>query len=101
MNEILEARYLSPNFHRFTTMDPLCEKYYSISPYAYCAGDPVNLVDPEGMQWYLCTDEEGPSSYEYYEGEMPDEDKEKYNDVIDLGLTYHDPETDMAIMPLQ
>ena len=41
-----EARYLSPSFHRFTTMDPLCEK---ISPYAYCANDPVNLVDPSGM----------------------------------------------------
>ena len=39
-----EARYLSPGFHRFTTMDPLAEKYYSISPYAYCAGNPVNLV---------------------------------------------------------
>ena len=48
-----EARYLSPGFHRFTTMDPLCEKYYSISPYAYCAGDPVNLVDPSGKDSYL------------------------------------------------
>ena len=28
--------------------DPLSEKYYAISPYAYCAGNPVNLVDPEG-----------------------------------------------------
>ena len=44
-----EARYLSPSFHRFTTMDPLAEKYYSISPYAYCAGDPVNYVDPQGL----------------------------------------------------
>ena len=44
-----EARYLSPSFHRFTTMDPLAEKYYSISPYAYCAGNPVNLVDPSGL----------------------------------------------------
>lgn len=43
-----EARQLSPSFHRFTTMDPLCEKYYGISPYAYCARNPVNLVDPEG-----------------------------------------------------
>ena len=48
-----EARYLSPSFHRFTTMDPLCEKYYSISPYAYCAGNPVNLVDPSGKDSYL------------------------------------------------
>ena len=48
-----EARYLSPSFHRFTTMDPLTEKYYSISPYAYCAGNPVNLVDPDGQDSYL------------------------------------------------
>jgi RHS repeat-associated protein len=40
-----EARQFSPDFHRFTTMDPLCEKYYGISPYAYCANNPVNLVD--------------------------------------------------------
>ena len=33
---------------RFTTIDPMCEKYYDISPYAYCAGNPVNLVDPDG-----------------------------------------------------
>ena len=45
-----EARYHSPGFHRFTTMDPLAEKYYSISPYAYCAGNPVNLVDKEGKK---------------------------------------------------
>ena len=32
----------------FTSPDPLAEKYYPLSPYAYCAGDPVNLVDPEG-----------------------------------------------------
>ena len=30
-------------------MDPLVEKYYGISPYAYCANDPVNRVDPDGM----------------------------------------------------
>ena len=43
-----EARQLSPAFHRFTTMDPLAEKYYGISPYAYCANNPINLVDPDG-----------------------------------------------------
>ena len=30
-------------------MDPLAEKYYSISPYAYCAGNPVNKIDQNGM----------------------------------------------------
>lgn len=29
-------------------VDPLAEKYYGISPYAYCAGDPVNCIDPDG-----------------------------------------------------
>jgi hypothetical protein len=32
----------------WTTRDPLCEKYYSTSPYAYCAGNPINRVDPDG-----------------------------------------------------
>ena len=45
------------NTGAFTSPDPLAEKYYSISPYAYCAGNPVNLVDPEGKDWYK--DEEG------------------------------------------
>jgi hypothetical protein len=34
---------------RFTTQDPLAEKYYSISPYAYCANNPMNRIDPTGM----------------------------------------------------
>ena len=29
--------------------DPLGEKYYGVNPYAYCSGNPVNRVDPEGM----------------------------------------------------
>ena len=47
-----EARQFSPAFHRFTTMDPLAEKYYHISPYAYCAGNPINRIDPNGKEDY-------------------------------------------------
>jgi RHS repeat-associated protein len=32
----------------WTSVDPLAEKYYYISPYMYCAGDPVNKFDPDG-----------------------------------------------------
>lgn len=46
------ARHLAPDVGRFTTIDPLAEKYYSISPYAYCANNPVNAIDPDGMDWY-------------------------------------------------
>ena len=29
-------------------IDPLAEKYYSISPYAYVANNPINAIDPDG-----------------------------------------------------
>ena len=32
----------------FTTIDPLCEKYYHLSPYSYCGGNPVNRIDLHG-----------------------------------------------------
>ena len=33
---------------RFSSTDPLCQKYYHLSPYAYCANDPVNSIDING-----------------------------------------------------
>ena len=30
-------------------MDPLCEKYYGVSPYAYCENDPLLFIDSNGM----------------------------------------------------
>lgn len=44
-----EARWYYPAICRTTTMDPLAEKYYSISPYAWCKGNLVNNIDPFGM----------------------------------------------------
>lgn len=32
-------------------VDPLCEKYYHISPYAYCGNNPVNAIDKEGREF--------------------------------------------------
>jgi len=31
------------------SVDPMADKYPSISPYAYCTWNPVKLVDPDGM----------------------------------------------------
>lgn len=38
---------------RFTTIDPMAEKYYDISPYVYCKDNPVKYVDPDGKKTYL------------------------------------------------
>ncbi len=46
------ARMFAHRMHAWTTPDPLADKYYSISPYAYCAGNPVNVFDPDGRKLY-------------------------------------------------
>lgn len=42
------ARHYDPVLMRWTTTDPLAEKYYGVSPYAFCNNDPVNRFDPNG-----------------------------------------------------
>ena len=42
------ARFYDPSICRFTTMDPMCEKYYHLSPYIYCLNNPVNVIDNRG-----------------------------------------------------
>ena len=52
------ARMYNPAIARWTAADPLSEKYYGISPYAYCLGNPISIIDPNGMDiWTM--DEKG------------------------------------------
>jgi RHS repeat-associated protein len=44
------ARWQDAVVPGFTTMDPLAEQTPWNSPYAYCGGDPVNRIDPTGME---------------------------------------------------
>ena len=44
------ARQHDPILCRWDRMDPLCEKYYDVSPYVYCANNPVKYVDPDGRE---------------------------------------------------
>ena len=46
------ARMYEPVVGRFWIPDPLTEKYYQISPYAYCANNPINFIDPDGLTHY-------------------------------------------------
>ena len=51
-----KARWYYPAICRTTTMDPLAEKYYSTSPYAWCGNNPVRNVDFDGREWYEAED---------------------------------------------
>ena len=53
------ARQYSPALRRWLVPDPLSEKYYGVSPYAYCAGDPVNMVDEDGREGIKHIDDRG------------------------------------------
>ena len=46
------ARRLAP-CGSFTQPDPKATKYPWLSPYAYCAGDPINYVDPTGERLFF------------------------------------------------
>ena len=43
-----QARYYYSPIGRTTTMDPLAENYYHISPYAWCGNNPIAFVDIDG-----------------------------------------------------
>ena len=42
------ARAYDPVSCIFMQVDPMAEKYYGMTPYGYCAGNPVMMVDPDG-----------------------------------------------------
>jgi len=53
------ARYLDPTNAAWLSVDPLFEKYVGMTPYGYCAGNPIGFIDPTGMfKMATYTDEE-------------------------------------------
>ena len=42
------SRYYSSDLSVWLSVDPMSDKYPSLSPYTYCADNPVKLVDPNG-----------------------------------------------------
>ncbi len=42
------SRYYSSDLSVWLSVDPKSDKYPSLSPYVYCANNPVKLVDPNG-----------------------------------------------------
>jgi len=42
------SRYYSSDLSIWLSVDPMSDKYASLSPYVYCADNPVKLVDPNG-----------------------------------------------------
>ena len=75
-----EARRLDFAIGRFTSPDPLCEQTPEVSPYAYCAADPVNRVDPDGKDDY----------YVSHHGTIEYRETDSENDTFYMVTYYYD-----------
>jgi uncharacterized protein RhaS with RHS repeats len=53
------ARFYESAIGRFSTVDPHAWNYLDWTPYNYVANNPINIVDPNGMDWYQETDKDG------------------------------------------
>ena len=47
------ARYYDSGLSIWLSVDPMSDKYPSLTPYAYCANNPVILVDPDGREVFI------------------------------------------------
>ena len=77
------ARLYDPRSASWLSPDPMAEKYYSVSPYAYCANDPLDLVDPEGKStWVTYNTETG--LFNVFGGNVFDNDHSIYLYLKDI-----------------
>jgi len=71
------ARQFNTHLPITPTPDPLAEKYYSISPYAQWANNPVRYVDPDGMMFT-------PSAWRHVNRLVTDIDKKQKKNNEDI-----------------
>ena len=50
------ARFYAAWLCRFISVDVMQFKYSELSPFAYCANNPIKYIDPDGKDWYEAKD---------------------------------------------
>jgi RHS repeat-associated protein len=65
------ARYYNSKLSLWQSVDPLAEKYPGFSPYNYTLGNPLRLIDPDGMK------------VEFEDDYLREEHEKKYNETKD------------------
>jgi hypothetical protein len=81
-----DARPYDPVIPRTPTPDPLCEKYYSWSPYSFVLGNPLRNIDPFGMDVWSTSD---PEQIARFLNHLQDVVGNKTSDPFDYGGWNH------------
>ena len=58
-----QARHYDPTAGRTPTMDSKAESFYSMTPYLWCAGNPVRNIDPTGEELIVMGSDEARQIY--------------------------------------
>jgi RHS repeat-associated protein len=69
------ARYYDSEKLSWLSVDPMSDKYPSLSPYVYCANNPVKLIDPNGEEIWVS--DQGNGKYKITGGKL-DNDRSIY-----------------------
>ncbi|MEG1916866.1 MAG: RHS repeat-associated core domain-containing protein [Muribaculaceae bacterium] len=80
------ARMLDSAAPTWGTQDPMAEKYYSISPYSYCGGNPIRYVDPNGMDW-VSSSYQGTTFY-FYDSTITSEEQMRKKYGKEANISY-------------
>ena len=94
------SRYYSSDLSIWLSVDPMSDKYPSLSPYVYCANNPIKLVDPNGEDVIFPDD---PSKKNFFQRGWNafvkfDESLEGHHDGANLGtITQEDIEVGVSI----
>ena len=80
------ARYYSSDLSIWLSVDPMSDKYPSLSPYVYCADTPVKLVDPNGEE--IIIEWRGQRCY-YLEGKLYTDKEFKNEYIAEEGSFFH------------
>lgn len=115
------SRYYSSDLSVWLSVDPMSDKYASLSPYVYCADNPMKLVDPNGeeIEISLSMDDNGnrvvnikftailanrtsqiisSEEMEKYKNDIINGIKQTYNGKMDDGTTVN-VDVDITILP--
>lgn len=81
------ARQYNPITAHWDRVDPLCEEYYSMSPYNYCGNNPISFVDLKGLEpgdFFKTKDEAAKDFGLFYNDNSIRENKEYGSSIFEI-----------------